>query len=163
MDAQAAVNATAKVLGGTLLREGVYSGAGALAANGVTIKFAYALLPEVIGDDGVIAIVYPNGYRKETGDAGDLTTYVHELRIQLLLSIARSTLPKAISILAPFAPVVEAAFAAKVLLAGAASGGSWLDRCEGFKDEQHGGLYPGRIALEFVLLAIQEEAVTYLA
>lgn len=165
MNQQSILNETAKILGGTLLREGVYSGVGALSAGGKSIKFAYSLLPEAssLGEDGIVAVCFPDGYRKETGDAGDLTKYVHRIRIQLLLSMHRSDLPKALSILQPFTPVVEAAFAAKVTLSGAANNGCWIEESPGFKDDQNGGLYPGRICLEFVLMAAEEEAVSYAA
>lgn len=167
MDLQNVVNQTARILGGPPVagRDDVYSGAG-VSAGGKSIKFAYSRLPELasLGEDGLVAIVFWDAARLAEGaDAGDLTKMEHRIKVQLLLSMARSDMPKAMGILTPFVPAMFSAFAAKVTLNGAAMGGAFVRRFNGFLDYDHGCLYPGRIALEMELEATEEEAIAYSA
>lgn len=164
MNIQAILDEIARTLGGTLIRAGVYGGTGALAAGGKTIKLAYSLLPEFasVGEDGLIAVVFWDGMTvdPEGPAAGDLTVYRHRMRIQLMLSAARSDLPKAMSILTPFVPVIRNAFAAKVRLGGVgAVANSVLEASEGIVP----AIYDGRLALDLTLSVDEKEAVAYAA
>jgi hypothetical protein len=160
LNVQLARDEVAHVLGGTLLRAGVYSGVGALSAAGVTVKFAYGRVtePTALGEDGVCAIVMYGG-TEILGGSGDLMAYTHRLRIHLVLSVLRSTLHQADAILVPFIGVVRDAFAGKVKLNGAADS---LE-LESISDIGDSPLYPGRIAIDFTLRVTQKEAVAFAA
>ena len=159
LNVQLARDEVAHVLGGTLLRPGVYSGAGALAAGGKSIKFAFGrtLEPDALGEDGVCAIVLYGG-TEISGGGSDVVAYDHRLRIHLVLSVLRSTLHQADAILTPFIPVIRGAFAGKVKLAGAADSSELVSISE-IVDS----LYPDRLAIDFVLRVTQKEAVAFAA
>lgn len=156
---QLARDEIAHVLGGTLLRTGVYAGTGALSAGGKTIKFAYGRMiePASLGEDGVCAVVMFDGTQVVQG-GGDLAVYTHRLRIELVLSVARSMLHEADAFLTPFIGVIRDAFAAKVKLNGAADAVE-LESISEVKPS----VYPNRLALDFTLRVTQKEAVAFAA
>jgi hypothetical protein len=145
LNIQAARDEVAHILGGTLIRAGVYGGVGALSAGGKTIKFAYGRTfePGSLGEDGVCAIVFYAGTPQITGSSGALVAYEHRLRIHLVLSVARSVLHEADAILTPFIPVIRNAFAAKLLLNGTADN-TVLESVS----EIHDSPYPNRLAID---------------
>lgn len=159
-DVQGILDQSALIAGGTLIRAGVYGGAGALAVGGKTVKVAYSLLPEPtsVGDDGLIHVSWWDGFEAdpEGEAAGDLTTFLHRIRMQLMVALKRSDLPKAIAILTPFVDTYVDAFAAKLGLNGKVRW-SKLKSSPGLVD----AIYPDRMALEFLLLAKEKEALAY--
>lgn len=157
LNVQLARDEVAHVLGGTLVRAGVYSGVGALAAGGKTIKFAYGRViePGSLGEDGVCAVVMYGG-TQVTGGGGDLTVYTHALRIHLIVSVARSMLQEADAILTPFIGVIRDALAGKVKLNGAADSLT-LDAVSEITDS----MYKDRLAIDFTLSVVQKEGVAF--
>lgn len=159
LDVQGARDEVAHVLGGTLLRTGVYSGVGALSAGGKTIKFAYGrtIDPQSLGEDGVCAIVFFGG-TQILGGSGNLYAYTHRLRAHLCVSVLRSNFHEADAILTPFIPVVRNALAAATQLNGKAD----TSELEGISDIVD-SMYKNRLAIDFVLRVTQKEAVTVAA
>lgn len=153
MNIQAILDATALIAGGALLRQGVYRGAGGIAG----VKVAYSLPPDEpdLSEDGPAHVSFWDGMEVEP-NAGDLTIYRHRIRMQLMLAIGRSNIPRTYSLLTPFVVLYRDAFAAKLKLNGACSV-SRLDSSPGVVD----AIYPDRLALELVLTAVEKEAVTY--
>jgi hypothetical protein len=76
LNLQLARDEVAHVLGGTLIRNGVYGGVGALSASGKTIKFAYGrtIEPAAVGEDGVVAVVLYGGTQILGGSGARSTT-----------------------------------------------------------------------------------------
>lgn len=137
---------------------GLYRGAGGIAG----VKSCWSRLPDsgTFGEDGVMAAVFLGRARRALGDAGDLTFWKHDVRLQLLLSIARSGLPKAIGLLTPFVPLVVSAFdTGETYLGGTANAGALIREVIGPRDAD--ALYEGRVALEFVFDVQEESAVAY--
>lgn len=153
MNIQAILDATALIAGGTLLRPGVYKGAGGIAG----VKIAYSLPPEQndLSEDGPAHVSFWDGMEVGEG-AGDLTVYRHRIRMQLMLAIGRSNTPKAYSLLTPFVPLYRDAFAARLKL-NSTCAVSNLVSSPGIVE----AIYPDRLALELVLTATEKEAVTY--
>lgn len=156
MPIQAILDATANIAGGALLRTGIYKGAGGIAG----VKIAYSLPPEEqsLAEDGPTHVSFFDGFPPVELAAGDLTVFRHRIRMQLMLAVGRSELPKAYSILTPFVELYRDAFAAKLKLNGTASA-SIFDSCPGIVD----AIYPNRIALEMVLIAVEKVSVAYAA
>ena len=157
MNLQAILDATAAIAGGAAVagRAGAYKGTGGITG----VKIAFSLVPEIadLTEDGPAHVSWWDGVER-TGGAGDLTVYTHTIKMQLCLSLGRSNLPKAISILTPFVPLYFAAFAAKVKLNSTCSVAT-LDRSPGIVES----IYPDRLALEWSMTAVEKEAVTYVA
>jgi len=156
MNIQAALDQTALIAGGALLRTGIYKGAGGISG----VKIAYSLPPEnsTLVEEGPAHISFwdgvdvdPDGVR-----AGDLTVFRNLIRMQLCVAIGPSELPKAISLLTPFVPLYIAAFGGKVSLNGTCAS-CRIDSSAGIIES----IYPDRIALEFKLLTTIKEAVPY--
>lgn len=165
MSIQNILNQTALIAAGPLLNAaipGVYGGAG-ITAGGKTVKFGYSLLPEdgALSEDGLVHVSAWGGtVVNPSGSGSDLTVMQHRVRMQLLLSLARSRLPVALGILTPFVEAYRDAFAAKVLLNGAATGSRFLEILDPVAADP---LYPGRIAIEFVLEVTEKVSLTYAA
>jgi hypothetical protein len=85
----------------------------------------------------------------------DIDAYRHRIRMQLMISAGRSDLPTAYRILTPFVPLYVAAFNANLKLKATVSS-SALSFSPGIVD----AIYPGHIAVEFILTAVQKEAVS---
>jgi hypothetical protein len=137
---------------------GLYRGAGGIAG----VKACFSKLPDAgsFAQDGVLGVVFVGRSQRTLGDAGDLTFWKHDIRLQLLLSIARSDLALAIAKLQPFVPLVVTRFdTEETVLGGTANAGSLIREVIGPRDAQP--LYEGRVALEFVFDAQEEAAVTY--
>lgn len=156
MNIQAILDATAQIAGGAQLRPGVYKGAGGIAG----VKIAYSLPAEQaeLVEDGPAHVSFWDGMEINPSGiaAGDLTVYRHTIRMQLVLAIGRSNISKAYSLLTPFVPLYITAFAGKLRLNGTCAV-SGLERVSGVID----AIYPNRLAIEFTLIAIEKEAVTY--
>ena len=162
LDVQGARDEVAHVLGGSLVRAGVYAGVGALSAGGRPIKFAFGRTeePGSLGEDGICAIVLFEGTAiLDDGGSGDQVVYTHQLKIHLVLSVARSNLHEADAILTPFIPVIRTAFAGKVKLNGKADS-LQLTAISGLLDS---AIYRDRIAIDFTLRVVQKEAVAFAA
>lgn len=137
---------------------GLYRGAGGIAG----VKACRSRPPDAgtFGEDGVMGVVFLGSARRTMGDAGDLTFWKHDVRLQLLLSIARSDLAIAIGKLQPFVPLVVNRFdTEETLLGGTANAGALIREVIGPRDADP--LYEGRVALEFVFDVTEEAAVTY--
>lgn len=137
---------------------GLYRGAGGIAG----VKACRSRPPDAntFGEDGVMGVVFLSGSRRALGDAGDLTFWKHDVRLQLLLSIARSELAKAIGLLTPFVPLIVNRFdTTETLLGGTANAGALIRSVIGPRDADP--LYEGRVATEFVFEVTEEAAVTY--
>lgn len=158
MNIQAILDATATIAGGALLRTGVYKGAGGI----VGVKVAYSLPPEQVEltEDGPAHVSFWDGMvvNPEGPAAGDLTVYRHRIRMQLMVAWGRSNIPTAYGLLTPFVALYRDAFAAHLKLNGTAAA-SMLESSPGVVE----AIYPDRLALEFVLFAIEKEAVSYAA
>ncbi len=163
MSVQNILNQTALIAGGTLIREGVYGGAGAISAGGRSVKFSYAILPEEgsLGEDGIVHVSAWGGLSVNPDGSGtDLTVMRHRVRMQLLLSMTRSELPKALSILTPFVEAYRDAFAAKLTLNGAASVALISEILDPMSTDP---LYQNRIGIEFVLMVTEKMSLAYAA
>ena len=163
MSVQNILNQTALIAGGTLIREGVYGGAGAISAGGRSIKFSYSNLPEEgsLGEDGIVHVSAWGGLSVNPDGSGtDLTVMRHRVRMQLLLSMTRSELPKALSILTPFVEAYRDAFAAKLTLNGAASVALISEILDPMSTDP---LYQNRIGIEFVLMVTEKMSLAWAA
>jgi hypothetical protein len=137
---------------------GLYRGVGGIAG----VKACWAILPDIgtFAQDGVLGVVFAAGSRRILGDAGDLTVWKHDVRLQLLLSIARSDLALAIAKLQPFVPLVVNRFdTEETWLGGTATNGSLIREVTGPREAVP--LYEGRVALEFAFDVEEEAAVAY--
>ena len=84
----------------------------------------------------------------------------HRVRMQLLLSMMRSELPKALSILTPFVEAYRDAYAAKLTLNGAASIALISEILDPMSTDP---LYQNRIGIEFVLMVTEKMSLQYAA
>lgn len=162
MSLQAVLDATALIAAGPLLGTvaGIYGGAG-ITAGGQTVRFGYSLLPEdgSLSEDGLVHVSCWGG-TTVSPSGSDLTVFTHRIRMQLLLSMARSQLPKALSILTPFIEAYRDAFALKVKLNGACASSKFTEILDPVSADP---LYPGRIGIEFVLEVTEKVSVSYVA
>ena len=167
MTVQAVLDRTALLAGGTLIRAGVYGGAGALSAGGQTIKFARSLLVDEgnLGDDGLQHVSAWGGTVVDpAGGAGDMPMYRHTIRMQVLLSMGRAQLPIALGILTPFVEAYRDLFAAHTKLSDPAGlnaicATSRIDRI--LDPISANPLYLNRIAIEIVLEVTEKIPVVY--
>lgn len=162
-DVQGILNETAKIVAGASAESspGAYRGTGtAITAGGRAVKVAYSRLPEPtsLGEDGLVHVGWWDGFEVDVeGEAaGDLTTFLHRVRMQLMIALKRSDLPLAIGLLTPFVDAYVDTFAAKLGLNGKAKW-SKLKSSPGIVD----AIYPDRIAVEFLLLVKEKEALAY--
>lgn len=161
MNPQAVFDRVAKIIGGGPTagdRVGLFRGAGGIAG----VKAAWSVPPDsgTLGQDGIFAVVFAGSSNLTLGDSGDLTFYKHDVRIQLLLSMARSDIAKAHALLTPFVPLFFTTFhQGNTLLAGTANAGALIRRVVYPIDTTP--LYADRLALEFEMEASEEEAVVY--
>lgn len=160
-DPQGILDEVAKIAAGAsaTTRPGAYLGTGtAIAAGGRAIKVAYSRLPEPdsVGEDGLVHVAWWDGcdVDPESEAAGDLTTFLHRIRVQLMISAQRADLPNVYGLLTPFWGAYVSAFAAKIGLNGKATW-SELKSSAGIVD----AIYPHRLALEMLLLAKEKEAI----
>lgn len=165
MNALDVLRETAKMVGGTLINadRGVYGGVGAIAAGGRVVSRAFAYLPEpddLVNDD-LVHVSWLDAWEQKTGDAGDFTQHEYRVRMQLMVRDDRGDLPHAIALLTPFLPAYFERFtqvAGATILNGKAPGGVRFQRSDPLFTD---AIYPGRTALDFALIAREEEAVAY--
>lgn len=163
MSLQNCLDQTALIAGGALKYVGIYQGAGAITAGGKSVKVGYSLLPEdgSLSEDGISHVSAWGGTVFDpSGGGSDLTVERHRVRMQVLLSMARSQLPVALSILTPFVEAYRDAFAAKVTLNGACASSRIAEVLDPIAAQP---LYPNRIAIEVVLEITEKVNVVYLA
>jgi hypothetical protein len=160
---------TALLVGKTLVNPGTYADAAALAAGGQRIKFARSLLVDegALGDDGLQHVSAWGGtvFAVDAG-GGDLTVLRHTIRMQLLLSLARSTLPIALGILTPFVEAYRDLFAAHIKLTDSAGANPVCasSRIVQILDPiSANALYLNRACLEVVLEVTEKVALPYTA
>jgi hypothetical protein len=137
---------------------GLYRGAGGVAG----VKSCWSKLPDggILGQDGIFGVVFLERSNRAQGDAGDLTFFKHDIRLQLLIALGRSDMAHAIAKLQPFAPLVVNAFdTGGTYLAGTANAGALIRDVIGPREAD--ALYEGRIAIEFVFDVTEEAAVVY--
>jgi hypothetical protein len=145
----------AHILGGTLVRTGVYYGTGAVSAGGRAIEAAFGRLPESLIGSGVNAVVLYGGTPDIVGSSNEGPTYYkHRLRIQLVYSVTGATIWEADAILTPFIPAVRDAIAGHFKLNGAATALE-LDSISEIKPSA----YPERLCIEFIAVCTEKEQV----
>jgi len=164
LSADTILDQCALIVGGTYIRDGVYGGAGALAAGGRSVKFSFSRMPDdgSLGEDGIVAVaawgsteINPDGIA-----AGDLTVIQRQIRLQLLLSMTRSELPKALSILTPFEDALIDVFAGKLTLNGTVAVSS-IQSIAGPLDAEP--LYQNRMAIEARIKTVVKRSLAYAA
>lgn len=151
---QALMDQVALICGGAAVagRPGVYNGAGKIA----DIAWAYSR-PHGVIDDLPAAVVLPGAGRQSEPD-GDVETWTHRLRIWILIGQSEASWADAMAQAGAFLDSFRVAFDAKVTLNGVADGGSYIESYDLTKSLTYAG--KRYFGIEFVLIAIEEEAVT---
>ena len=156
MNIQNILDQTALIVGGGPTvgdPAGMYRGAGAISDGGsYAVKVAYSRPPNVesLANDGLSHLSFWDGMT--TTYLGNLIRHEHRIRMQLKISEGRGPLAKLQGILTGFVQPYITAFSAKVKLNGAATV-SYFEGSPGIVD----AIYPDRIALELVLIAVEKE------
>lgn len=159
MNVQLMRDELAHVLGGTLVRAGVYAGVGAISAGGRALEAAFGRLPESLIGAGVNAVVLYGGTPEIVGSSNEGPTYYkHRARIQLIYPATNATIWEADAILTPFIPAVRDAIAGHYKLNGSVTD-SRIESISGIDDS----IYPDRLAIEFVVICTEKEQVAIAA
>ncbi len=156
MDVQPILDATAQIAAGAALgtHPGVYKGAGGIAG----VKIGYSSLPDQadLAEQGPAHVSFWDGMPSVRPGASDLTAFDIRIRMQLSIAQGPAILPVTYRLLTPYLALYIAAFAQHVSL---------LGTCKSAQIVSSPGIvtaiYPGRIALELILLATVKESVAY--